>query len=214
MKVRILALSGLLPMLVAAFALGGPTRVLNSNHPLSAGDELAIDLTVGSVIVEASGEDQVRMEVRAECKRGRHCESLLEDVRIVPSQRRGRLKLKVERPGSKDDDELDIKVQVRVPRGIPVELDVGVGKAKIYDLEDDLKVDVGVGNVEVELPEREIADVKLDVGVGSAHLKGGNSGEHERERGFLGSTVRWRRGPGQAAVDVHVGVGEISMRLS
>ena len=145
---------------------------------------------------------------------GRDCEALLEAVKIVSRESNGRLRLKVERPDQRGKDQLDLDVFVRVPQGAPVELDLGVGKAEIYGIDQDLKVEVGVGDVELELSERQVSDIKLDVGVGSARLWGGSRGEERRKKGFLGSTVRWGNGPGRADVNVHVGVGEISMRLN
>ena len=214
MQKRLLALCGIVILVGSGALLAGPTRTLNSNHTLDSGDELLIDVSVGAVTIESVGSNQVEVEVVAECRRGRDCEALLEAVKIVSRESNGRLRLKVERPDQRGKDQLDLGVFVRVPRGAPVELDLGVGKAEIYGIEEDLKVEVGVGDVELELSERQVSDIKLDVGVGSARLWGGSRGEERRKKGFLGSTVRWGNGPGRADVNAHVGVGEISMRLN
>ena len=192
---RILALCGIVILVSFGAALGGPTRTLNSSHTLASGEDLSVDVSVGSVTIEAVDSSQVEVEVRAECKRGRNCESLLADVEIVPRQSSGQLRVKVERPNQRGNDDLDLEVFVRVPRGTPVELDLGVGSVEIYGIEEDLRVEVGVGEVDLELDERQMSDIKLDVGVGSARLLGGSSGRERTKKGFLGSTVRWGNGP-------------------
>ena len=202
---------GLLALLSSP-ALVAQTRTLTGDFALGDGQELELDVKVGSVRITAGDISGVSATVELECKRARRCADLIEEVELVSKETSRGLELRVDVPSTRRGGDLQLEVSLSVPRTAALYVDVGVGQVEIVGSEESVSVDVGVGEVEVEVPEITVASVSLDTGVGDATLRGGGSAEHGR-RGFVGKKVAWSEGPGHAAVKVDVGVGEIKVRL-
>jgi hypothetical protein len=90
---------------------------------------------------------------------------------------------------------------------------MGVGELEVAGVDDDLSIDLGVGEVDVSVPEARFRSVDLDAGIGEASLRL-PEGRYQGRRSFLiGSELDWHEGRGQAALVVDLGVGEVEVRL-
>jgi hypothetical protein len=74
-----------------------------------------------------------------------------------------------------------------------------------------VRVELGVGDVNVLMRESDVNSVHLTVGVGDATLR--HPGHAQAVSGLLGRKVRWSDGTGPAHVNVDLGVGDIDVRL-
>jgi len=105
---------------------------------------------------------------------------------------------------------LKLMGELRVPRSLPVRVEMGVGELDVDGVEGDIDVDLGVGEAAVHAPRSRTNHVSIDTGIGDAQISGA-SGDIER-RAFLGAHASWS-GAGRSDVRVHVGVGEARVRL-
>jgi hypothetical protein len=80
-------------------------------------------------------------------------------------------------------------------------------------LRGDLEVDLGVGEVTLDMEAEAVDSVYLDAGIGETELLVPDGWIHAERSFLVGSETSWRRGPGDAQVHVDVGVGEIVVRL-
>ena len=188
-------------------------RTISDEFSLGSGEQLAVDVKVGAVHIEAVDTGSVGAVVELECKRARRCAEIIDQVELVSSNTSRGLELRLDVPKTRRGDNLEVRVELTVPRDAALDIDVGVGQIEIAGSEESIAIDLGVGEVELELPETAVASVELDAGVGDAKLAAGGSSDHGR-RGLVGKEVSWREGRGHAAVNVDVGVGDIRVRLN
>jgi hypothetical protein len=100
---------------------------------------------------------------------------------------------------------------LQVPKALAVHVEMGVGEVKIYDMEGELDVDLGVGEVQAHLPNENVRAVDIAVGVGDATLR--RQGQTIASRGFIGREVHWDDGGGHSRVRFQIGVGDGEVRL-
>lgn len=176
---------------------------------------LTIDISVGSVTVEAGAGDRVTVEAELQCSRlNRRCRTQAENLGLRVDQRTAAIAVDLRGYPRKSLGGLpQVDLRILAPPGIAVEVSMGVGEVAISGIEANVAIDLGVGDVRVRL-DREVASrVMLDVGVGLAAIE--PSGDVSRRSGFLlfGNEVRWRNGSGDAEVQVDLGVGQVHVSL-
>ena len=90
---------------------------------------------------------------------------------------------------------------------------MGVADLDIRGVEQDLRVDLGVGQLDLRLPEANFGEAFVDVGVGKVRFLGAGAPRDDRRSFLIGSEVHWSDGEGKAELDIEVGVGEVKVRL-
>ena len=204
--------------LITTFAAPCPAddrdRDLRRDFPIAAGKTLRLDLRWGELHVEATDGDHIEIVVRADCHRNdRRCQERLESLDVESDDRRDVLDLEVTGVSHWSNHGADLRVDMKVPRGHDLKIDMGAGEVEIESFESDLDVDLGAGEIHVRMPEQAVRDVELRAGVGDAELKTPHGPVQSDRHLLVGGGVSWDRGSGQAHVDCHVGAGEVSMRL-
>jgi len=207
------------PFLVTALLLGAfsPARAeelgtLEGGWPAGDIDEIRVEFPVGSLFIESSDDPEIRAQLRVRCKHGgNRCRERSKELRLV-TQVAGRTRhLKLEGMPKLGTRGLEVTLRVTVPKSLAVDAEMGVGECRIEGIVRDLHVELGVGDVNVALRERDVRSVRLTVGVGDAKLHHGN--QAQVVSGLLGRKVRWEDGTGASRVVVELGVGDIDVRL-
>lgn len=126
------------------------------------------------------------------------------DMELEIDRQNGRLTLRFEPSGAKAD------WVVELPDLPDVQIRLGVGEIRGELPGSDSKVQVGVGNVELDVPKDAVRNAHATSGVGSAEIIGGDTTEASRN---LVTESSRSEGPGEHDVRVEVGVGEIVLRL-
>lgn len=185
------------------------------DHEADAGGHQSVGFhgSVGEVTVVGVPGDTVRIEIEIRCDRksDNACARAAERVDLRMRARGDRLQFDVEGWPKLPNKRISFRARLEVPRRLAVEIDMGVGEVNVEGTESDIEVDVGVGEVNIEIREAHVRHVELDTGVGEAVLR---TGERTIDgRGFVGSHLTWRHGPGEARVEVDTGVGEIHVTL-
>ena len=202
-------------LVAAAAQAGSKTREISRSFTLEADQILRLDLSVGEIRIEGAEIDKVEADLRIECRWGNDedCERLLEKVDLESRETSRRLILEVVSDSSWRKTKLEIEGDFRVPRGVALEVDMGVGDLTIEGVTADLSADLGVGEVSIRLPAAVVRSVGLDAGVGEAKLLGAGTFVEGRRSMLVGSEVFWDEGEGEARVRADVGVGEATVYL-
>jgi hypothetical protein len=188
-------------------------RRLEESYSARGVHTLRLDVPVGEVHLEGTGDDEVAVKAEIRCTDdGRRCREALRQVRLDTATAGGELKIGLENwPKTGGPGALELEMRVRLPRALALAAKLGVGEFHAAALAGDLTISVGVGEIEVTRPEAGVKRVKADVGVGGATL---SVGRREIEgSGFLGRTIDWKGDGGTATIAVDCGVGEVTVVL-
>ena len=202
--------------LVATVAqAGSKARQISTSFELESGKTLRLDLSVGEIRIEGADIDKVEADLRIECRWGNDedCERLLEKVELETRTTSRRRIIEVVSDSSWRKTKLEIEGDFRVPKGVTLEVDMGVGELTIEAVAADIDADLGVGELSIRIPAAAVRSVGLDAGVGEAKLLGAGTFVEGRRSMLVGSEVFWDDGEGEARVRADVGVGEATVYL-
>lgn len=188
------------------------TYKVTKNH------RVRIEFPVGELKVLPGDVSQVRFDLRIRCKNvdADRCEELASKLRFEGEDRNGTLYLKLDNY-PKWCKGFDVIGELRVPKSLPVDVDMGVGQLTVEGIDGDVEVNLGVGEADIRMPRMMASRVSVDTGIGDASIRGAQ-GETQR-RSFIGSHASWTAsdargaGAGRSSVRLHVGVGDATVRL-
>lgn len=204
----------LLTLGTAAAAPADGYREITASHPLEPGQAVHVDFHSGDLEIEAGGGKKVEIALEIECDWSRSdCEELLDDVDVVWRSSKRRLYLEVEGLTTWRRARVEIRASIKLPASAPLSVEMTAGRLEIDGPTDDLRVDMGAGEVRVWMLESSVEGVVIDVGVGEAKLRGASDFLSGRRKMLVGSEIYWDDGPGKARVDVDLGVGDATVWL-
>lgn len=209
MRYSLLVLSLLL--VLPAAAAGGEIREIGGSFPIEEQNAIRIDMPVAEVEVLGIAGRTVEVEFTATCKRDHHCKEVLEDLAFESHGSRNTLRVDFVGYPKWGKGRVELEGVIRVPRDMEIEIELGVGELEIKDLAADLRVELGVGEVNAWIDKKHTRSVTLDAGVGEVELYGAGTRIEGRRSMLVGSEVYWDEGQGAARVFLEVGVGEISV---
>jgi hypothetical protein len=211
-SVKTLAIAAVL-VLTAATGNASTVRDLDSRLPVEDATSVRADLPVGEFEVATSRDADVHLRLHVTCKDWNdRCDQQIHDL-VIRARRDGSvLRFSLDNVPWIQHDSFKVKGILEVPPKLAVQVKVGVGQLTVRDVHDDLDVELGVGEVEVRMRQKDVRSVRLSSGVGDASLDVG--ARHMRSSGLLGHRLHWSEGPGEAEVEVEVGVGESSVELN
>ena len=201
--------------LAGAAHAGEKTREITRTIALEGDRILRIDLSVGEFRIEGGDTQEVRIDLRVECRWGDDddCDRLLDKVDLETRTSERRQYIELVSDSSWRKTKLEIEGDFRVPRTVALEVDMGVGELEIEGVTADVSADLGVGELSIRIPAAAVRSVGLDAGVGEAKLLGAGTHVEGRRSMLVGSEVFWDEGEGEARVRAEVGVGEATVYL-
>jgi hypothetical protein len=213
MKKTVLTLAAAAALVLTAPAQAKETvRHFTKQIPTTGVHLVDLDFSVGQVNVDASDGSDVELDVELQCRESSSgCRETAQKIRLVFSTDNGRLHIETKDWPKIRNHGLEAKIRVRMPRGLPLTADLGVGQMEIAGLEKDVKANLGVGQLTINLPATAVASVRVDTGVGESSLYAG--GRHYDSGGLITRTLHWTEGTGSAKISADCGVGEIDVRL-
>jgi hypothetical protein len=201
-------------LLCACVVEASETRNIEKVVELEKGQVVRIDISVAELRIEATERQDVGVELTVRCRwHFNDCEDTLEDVAITSRSSSRRMTLELTGLSHWYSSMMAVEGTIEIPRASPLEVKMGVADLDVRGIEQDLRIDVGVGELDIRLPEAKIGEAFVDVGVGTVRFFGGS--EHpEKHRSFLvGNEVHWADGAGKSELEIEVGVGEVRVRL-
>lgn len=202
---RLIPLS-LLALLTCNLAQAENKVIKEYQYDLSGIREVELRGSVGNITVVPGDKKQVSVVLEITQKE-HHWYSRdinLDEVELHDQKRGDRLILR------QTDDDLHIGWTVALPVIEEARIDLGVGEVDGEFRDTSVFAHIGVGQVQLRLPESTAGEINLKVGVGEARLRGGES--KQEKRAFVSQTVKGK-GLGEKDVQVDVGVGDITVRL-
>lgn len=172
------------------------------------GQEVVLDIDVGSVEVFATDEQEIRVEVvvsQTETSWFTLWGSVdISGAKLDVDQNSKRVTLKLN-----DQDDIKQEWKVYLPRQAAVNLNVGVGSVEVSNMENDIDIDLGVGLAQVK-HNIIYAATSLESGVGEVSVE--DLGEKVAvERNFVRQAYYNEEHTGFAQLNVNVGVGQIEV---
>lgn len=201
-------ISALVMALSATTAVADDVKVLEKTIDAKHFTSLVLDVPVGEINVKVAEGTDISLVVELEADKnwlGRSSD--ISDASINLREKGSTLRLKVE---LEDDDNVKQSWTVKMPAEMAATFNLGVGAVDVTDLTSDIKVDVGVGDIDIKVDTSLYASIKLDAGVGDTSIKGGK-GRYQQERVLITSSSELD-GSGKAELEANVGVGDIEVR--
>jgi len=172
------------------------------------GQEVVLDIDVGSAEVFATDEQEIRVEVVVSPTESSWFtfwgSADISGVELDVDQGGKRITIKLN-----EQDDIKQEWKIYLPRQAAVNLNVGVGSIEVSNMENDIDIDLGVGHAEVR-HEILYHSVSLESGVGevSVDLQGQAV---EVSRHFVRQAYHKEEQTGFGELNVNVGVGQIEV---
>ena len=207
-------------LFAALFALGSAAAARAADIPIDqvslpapSGRAVHVKFPVGELRVEAATGNRVTLELTARCKGWNtdRCEENAREIEIESDVSGGTLDLDVKNYPKFHANGFHLRGVLRIPSDLDLKIDMGVGDLEIRDVDGDLSVDLGVGDADIQARTRAVRSVEVSAGVGDADVIAG--GSRVRRHGFVGSSASWDEGRGRSSVNLHVGVGDATVRI-
>lgn len=163
---------------------------------------LLIDVPVGEIVLSEATGNEVAMNITLkgdECKGNDGAEPEVK-ARI----NKERIKI------SFDLDDCTVKAALSVPTFMEIDIDMGVGSLKGAVL-NTIYGDIGVGEVNLDIPSKAFQRVAVEAGVGDADILLSEGQIEKTSRFFINQSIVWQ-GDGQHNANIQVGVGNIHIR--
>ena len=205
----------LFALLALAFAAPAHSAVLQADsksYPVTAKHRVRLEFPVGDLKVVANDDTHVRLSLQVKCRGNEdRCEERARRLKLESDDAGGVLSLKVTGYPKYNSGGFNLQGTLQVPRALALRLEMGVGALSIDGVEGNLDVDLGVGEADISAPRHSVRSVSVQTGVGDAEIR--NAGTKSASHGFIGRTASWDAGTGGSRVDLHVGVGDATVRL-
>ncbi|HEX3557468.1 MAG TPA: hypothetical protein VIA62_29930 [Thermoanaerobaculia bacterium] len=211
-KIALILAVALLPVVSAAASANEVVRSFRQQIPIANAHQVHLDFPVAELNVDPGAAGQVGLDVKVKCreKTGR-CADAAHDLKLVYDNSGDVFKIEMKKFPKWRSKNLQIVARITVPRDLALKAELGVGEMNVHGVAGDLTLDLGVGQVTVDLPKEAIASVDLDTGVGEASLIA--AGRRYQSSGLVSKELSWDKGTGRSKVKVDCGVGEIDVVL-
>ncbi|HEV7509027.1 MAG TPA: hypothetical protein VGS07_29395 [Thermoanaerobaculia bacterium] len=212
-KTALILAAALLWVLPASAADEVVVRSFRQQIPIANAHQIHLDFPVAELNVDSAPGDQVGLDVKVKCreKTGR-CADRAHELKLVYDNSGEVFKIEMKKfPKWHGSGKLHIVARITVPRDLALRAELGVGEMNIHGIAGDLTVNLGVGQVNIDLPKEAVGSVHLDTGIGEASLVA--SGRHYESAGLMTKELSWNQGIGRSKVNVDCGVGEIDVVL-
>lgn len=204
----------LLALGTAAAASADAFREIQASHALTEGQSIYLDFHSGDLEIVAGTGKEVEIEMEIECEwRRSDCEDVLDDIDIDWRSSKRRLFLEVEGLASWRRARVEVDATVRIPPTAPLAVEMAAGRLVIDGPTNDVRIDMGAGEIRLSMPESAVDGVAVDVGVGDAKLRSTSEYLSGQRQMLIGSEVRWDDGPGNARIDIELGAGDATVWL-
>ncbi len=172
------------------------------------GQQVLLDMDVGSAEVFATDDKEIRVEVlvsQSDSSWFSFWDSVdLADVELDVDQASKRITLKLN-----DQDDLKQEWKIYLPREAAVNLNVGVGQVEVNNMESDVDIDLGVGHAQVK-HSIIYHSVSLESGVGEVSVED-DGRALAIDRNFVRQAYYNEDNTGFGELSVNVGVGQIEV---
>ncbi len=187
-------------------------RSLRQELALNGATQVHAKLSIGNLTIEGTDGANVEVELTLDCTRVDPdvCKQRAERVRLAPRMKKGVLRVKLKNTPNARLRGIQARMTVRIPRHMPVEIDVTAGTLSVRGMQSHLNVNSGGGDVEIVAERARTAEVEVDSGLGKGVLW---LGEEQIKATGWPKALEWQ-GTGDAKIEIDVvGSGDVTVRL-
>ncbi|WP_438865436.1 hypothetical protein [Neptunicella sp.] len=187
--------------LTTSTAMAKDSISLNDKFDIIEDSQIEIQVPVGEITLTTHEGNYIELSVIVEEQEHNWFSSAdLDHVELTKNIRQSRVFLEI------DEDNTKQTWQISVPSSASINLDMGVGQAVLTQLNRDIKAELGVGELRIEVASDNYRSIHLESGVGEASLQDFDSAHSSRA--LMSSEANWQ-GNGKYLIDAQVGVGEV-----
>jgi len=210
MSIRSLSSCFAIMLALAPTALAQPAgRILEQKFFPGEAQKVSISMALGDLRIEGSDGPNIEIVLSINCQAGdSKCQNRADRVELAPRVSRKRFKLGVKKTTRVFLRGVGASMVVRLPRHLPVEIDLRAGDVSVSGLSNDLELDAAGGSVDVVYDQAKVGKVDVNVTVGKARLMVG--GGEIKGTGFPES-LKWQ-GPGEADIEIDMASGKVEIR--
>ena len=187
-----------------------PVRVVDSDFTVGGALKVKLGLGIGSVVVRGEDVDRIYARLQIYCdkkpKNQAKCPDHARDVSLRGESNGDRLEIDVKGVTEAMLRRMRLRLEVRVPSRLAVDVRVGDGQARIDDVLASIDVAVGKGTVDVSLPGSEVAELTLEAS-GNSLVEWGE--ERVSARGTLSDKLNWVRPGGIVRLKAKASLGDV-----
>ena len=203
----IMVVSAAFSSLAVTAASADTTKTLSQTFAYT-GQEVLLDMEIGSAKFIATDEQEIRIEVLVTPSESNWFSlwgsADVEDIELDVVESSSEIELKVT-----EQDDVKQEWVVYLPRQAALNLNVGIGQIEVSNMENNIDIDLGVGHAEIN-HEILYRSVSLESGVGEVevNLQGQSV---EVSRNFVMQSYHNEEQTGFGQLNVNVGVGQIDV---
>lgn len=199
----------LLPPLLLAVSLPawaeGRCKTLEHRFDAATLKALALEVHVGELSVAPSEDAAVHLSLEV-CPRNDWLRrSKAESAELRVEQEGERLALRV------SEDRFEEHWTLRVPPGVALGVEMGIGEARITGMRGDIAVELGIGELGIEGLAADYGKVSAETGIGDATIEVPDDAA-ESGRAIVSAHSGWSS-TGKGNITAEVGIGEADLRL-
>ncbi len=194
-----------------ALALTAPAFAASSKrieHTIDAADLNHIDfeISVAELDIEVydGTTDELDVSLRAQRNWFLFGRRNIDDVEIEIDTKGDSLELRL------DEQNIEQDWRVRLPAHLAVSMEMGVGDVDIDGFANELRLELGVGSVQVDVVDMDFETIHVETGVGDSSIRGFDGGA-DNERNIVGADSFYQ-GQGEYVIEIEVGVGDARVR--
>ena len=174
----------------------------NDTREFAPGGSIHVRMTVGDVHIKRGDSTKIRLQYTVKSRR----ESNVKDATVDFDVHGNEANIEFHAP-SNSNTEFDVELEV--PGTTNLDVHEKVGELTVDNIEGDKDLNLGVGDIRVNLGRTGYRVVNASTGIGD--VSGTVSGDERGEvSGWLGKTLKYH-GEGKYELRAHVGVGDIHL---
>lgn len=175
-------------------------KQLTAQFPASELTHLEIQNGVGELKIEHSNDATISVEVKVKpVKKWLFKAADADSATLESSVKAGRLTVSVPL------DDTEQEWLVKIPKGMALDLQLGVGEIDIHAEASDISAEIGVGSFKADVQLASYKEVEMSAGVGDVRLN--TKAAVDESRHLVGGDLQYQ-GSGNAKILVEVGVGD------
>lgn len=189
-------------------------RQVTLQEDVARAELIRLNVSAGEVTITGTSGNTVTAEVTATCQEENKaaCQKLLKELDWA--KKTGSTTELILAPANINRyNHISVKVKLAVPRDKNLEVSLSAGELNIEGTSACVTAEVNAGEINITLPEKQLASASLSTGVGDVNLKTAKGESMSGERSLLvGAKLDWK-GNGICHAKVSVLTGEANLVL-
>ena len=191
----------------------GPDREISHEPIRLAGESVHLEFKAGELRILGTDGDELHARLLATCHKPKpKCFRRLEKLRLITHTFNDRIEIEFEGVTKRRASRMKFEAIVEVPRETILGVKMGVGSLHVENLEQNLAVDMWIGEMTIRMPKDRVHSVLADTGIGDASIRSVHGSDQHRAL-LIGKEAVWTQGEGNARVDLDLQIGDIQVWL-